>query len=274
MEKLNKAADKYYQELESIGIRYYLLSSWFWVLITSTIFFCIDSFHLISHLLSNAIDFDWEVAIASLACGMLILYSQYRIRKNKEKLILKRGSQKYQIEFESFNSYKRFLLKLLFGRRESKYLEFVEEIDKALQIHLKLVTSNVKGAPEFLKLIYDPDSKQRIYGLLLALCSMILALSIKLGSDLETLMLSLSSFTLGQIGVYIAVITMILGGLLLLLLMLKIGIEVFVEYLSNQIERREFIGRVFKIKYLQIDLLRFHQFIILRPQTLHVDLGV
>jgi energy-converting hydrogenase Eha subunit F len=75
------------------------------------------------------------------------------------------------------------------------------------------VSSNVKVA-KFLNLIYDPDSKQRIYALLLAVGSAILALSIKFGSDLDTLFQSFNSFTLNRICLIIISVATILWGVL------------------------------------------------------------
>lgn len=245
MEKLNKAANKYYQELENIGIKHYFSSVWFWVFISSLLLFCLSFTWLISCLFSAVPNFNWNAAAITAAFEGLLLYSQNRMRKKKEKSILDRGEKNYSVKFETMAAYKRFLLKLFFGRNESEYLKFVEEIDKALQIHLRLVSSNVKAAPKFMNLIYDPDSKQRIYALLLAIGSAILALSIKFGSDLETLIQSFGELTLSRICLIMISISFLLWGFSLVILGLRIALEVFFEFISDRTEKRQFIGQVY-----------------------------
>jgi hypothetical protein len=135
-----------------------------------------------------------------------------------------------------------------------------------LQIHLRLVSSNVKET-KFINLIYDPESKQRIYALLLAIGSAILALSIKFGSDLDTLFQSFDGVTFNRISLMVIFFAAILWGVLLVLTGVKVAIEYFLEYINERTEKHEYIGKIYKIKYLQIDLLRFHQFVLLHPKT-------
>lgn len=266
MEKLSNAANKYYSELEVLGIRDKISTFWYWSFVLNALAFVICVFLATKEIFVNSKNSNWTFVIITGIFEILMFFSKYKFRHKFEKLILKRGSEKYSIKFESTIAYKRFLLKSIFGRKESEYLKFVEEIDKALQIHLRLVSSNVK-VTKFINLIYDPESKQRIYALLLAVGSAILALSIKFGSDLDTLFQSFDGFTFNRISLMVIFFAAILWGVLLVLTGAKVAIEYFLEYINERTEKHKYIGQIYKIKYLQIDLLRFHQFVLLHPKT-------
>jgi hypothetical protein len=127
MEKLSNAANKYYSELEVLGIRDRISSFWYWSFIFNAAAFIICVFLATKEICVNP---NWTYVIITGIFEILMFFSKYKFRHKFEKLILKRGSEKYCVEFESTLAYKRFLLKSFLEGKNLNILNLLRKLIK------------------------------------------------------------------------------------------------------------------------------------------------
>jgi hypothetical protein len=261
MNSLFCAANNYYKILERIGIQGILKSRWTWFLILTILIFLWRWQVFIADDLppasSTLINLKFLVLIP---IEFLALFCIFKLSKLKTDFVLSHVNSKYAEKFTKLDQARRFLLKQYFGRDESEYLGLIDEISKAISLQEQFRLPLPVTLPQALLFLYNPDSKQRIYALLLVIVSGLLALSIHDGATISQIFDFFGHDSISLILVVWLILTFFLGSLLMILLAVRIGIELSWAYLIVWVDK-DAARHHYTLRYLQRDLLRFHRFI-------------
>jgi len=265
MNRLFVTANHYYSALERFGLQYMLKSPWPWLLAALLFAFIWQGFAFVTSgpkLHGTAHFLDWQfVSLIVLEFAILALSS--KLKSEKTKFVLKRINSKYRQSFSSIEQTRRFLLRRLLGRHESEYLSFVDDIQKAIAYQDQLRNPLAFDFSRVLLFLYDPDSKQRIYALLVVIVSVLTALSIREGGSISNVFEFFAGENVALVIFAWFLLVIFLAGLLMLLLVIRLGVEVLWAYLSVRLDGKA-ARNPYTLKYLQSDLLAFHRFVHLR----------
>jgi len=261
MDRLFTSANLYYAVLERFGPVFWFKSVWAWILVVASGALLWGFWQYVLEFKTLRAPLDWPVLYIILP-EILLLVALDRVRDTKMSAALSRINAIYNKDFTSVREGRRFLLTRFFGRKESEYLAFADEIEKAMvyreQLRIQIPTRFGDAA----RLIYDPDSKQRIYALLIVIASALTALAIREEAGLSNVF---ELFDLGARSIFSAwlMLTIFLALSLSVLLVIRIGIFALIAYLLVL-----FYGKSARdpmtLRYLQRDLLNFHRFIHLK----------
>ena len=265
MNRLFVTANHYYSVLERFGLQYTLKSPWPWIWAVFLFAFVGQGFSFVTNgtkLHGTDLFLDWQF-MSLIVLEFAILALSNKLKSEKTKVVLDRINSKYRQSFCSIEQARRFLLKRFLGRCESEYLSFADDIQKAISYQDQLRNPLAFGFSRVLLFLYDPDSKQRIYALMVVVVSVLTALSIREGGSI----LNVFEFFAGEnpalvIFVWLLLV-LFLAGLLMLLLVIRLGIEMLWAYLSVRLDGKA-ARNPYTLKYLQRDLLAFHRFVHLR----------
>lgn len=264
MDRLFTSANLYYAVLERFGIVFWVRSLWTWLLIFSSLALVYGGWLYIVEFRSTRAPFDWPVIYVMLPETLLLL-SLSRLRQKKETAALERINAKYNKNFSSLRQGRRYLLSHFFGRKESDYLSFVDEIGKVISYRDQFRVPIPTGFGDGVRLIYDPDSKQRIYALLIVIASALTALAVREGSGISNVF-ALIDAGAGSLFVAWTVMVIFLGLSLAVLLAFRVGLVALISYLTVLFDG-ESARDPLTLRYLQRDLLNFHRFVHLRATT-------
>lgn len=262
MNRLFVTANHYYSVLERFGPQYILKSPWPWVWVVLVFVFIWQGFAFVTNgkeLHGTALFLDWQF-LSLIVLEFAILALSNKLKSEKTKVVLERINSKYRKSFSSIEQAKRFLLKRFFGRHESEYLSFADDIQKAITYQDQLRNPLAFGFSRVLLFLYDPDSKQRIYALMVVIVSVLIALSIREGGSISNVFEFFAGENIALVIFVWLLLVIFLAGLLMLLLVLRLGIEVLWAYLSVRLDGNA-ARNPYTLKYLQRDLLAFHHFV-------------
>lgn len=258
MDRLFTSANLYYATLERFGPRFWLRTKWAWIMALASGALLYGVWLYFSKVETLRANSYWPLFyIAAPEIAFLISLEKLRAIKKSEALF--RINAKYKKEFTSLTQARRFLLILFFGRNENDYLKFTEEISKALTHQENLRTPVPTRFADAARLVYDPDSKQRIYALLIVIASAVTALAIREGAGISNI------FELCELGIGIILsawfmLTLTFGLFLVALIFCRIGLIAAISYLLLL-----YYGKSARdpmtLKYLQRELLSFHRFV-------------
>lgn len=264
MEQLFTAANHYYAELERIGFRETIKLVWFWIFL---VFLCFVGWKLIT---ANSLsDLAAKGSILGFSELSMIVFQfafmavYFNLQRERKKVILSRINKAYSQSFNSIDNARRFLLQRNFGRNEHEYLPFSDEITKAINYYNSLRNPFSFSASQALLLIYNPESKQRIYALLLLIASALTALSIRDGAGIQNIFEFFLGNNSGSLIVLVFFLTIFLSFVLFSLHVLKVSIDRGWSYLVVLIDGHAARNQ-FTLHYLQRDLLRYHRFVHLK----------
>lgn len=262
MNRLFVTANHYYSTLERFGFHYILRSPWPWVWVGLLLLFIVQSFEIATSstkLRGTALFLDWRF-LSLIVLEFAILAVSNKLRSDKEKVVLERINSKYRQSFSSIEQARRFLLQRFLGRRESEYLAFADDIQKAIAYQHQLRNPLAFSFSRALLFLYDPESKQRIYALLVVIVSVLTALSIREGGSISNVFEFFSGENLASVIFVWLLLVVFLAGLLMLLLVIRLGAEVLWAYLSVRLDGKA-ARNPYTLKYIQRDLLAFHRFV-------------
>lgn len=268
MDHLFVVANHYYAVLERFGFKYLLKSPWAWGGIFAFLCFCWQGFLFTIETdrgTSLFLDFNF---LPMIPLEFAIVFITRKLHSDKKKIILSRVNSKYRQNFQAVDQARRFLLRRYFCRKETEYLAFSDEIAKALSYQEQLRNPLSFGLSHLLTFLYDPDSKQRIYALLVVIVTALTALTIHEGGGISDVFAFFAGENLAVIVFVWLILVLFLAGFLMLLMIARLGVEVMWSYLIVSFDGKA-ARNPHTLKYLQRDLLRFHQFI---PLThIHVE---
>ncbi|MBW7903312.1 MAG: hypothetical protein H3C26_17705 [Rhodocyclaceae bacterium] len=265
MNRLFVTANHYYSVLERFGLQYILKSPWPWLWIVLLLVFIAQGFAFVTSgtkLNGTALFLDWQF-LSLIVLEFAILAVSNKLQSDKAKVVLERVNSKYRQSFSSIEQARRFLLQRFFGRHEAEYLAFADDIQKAITYQDQLRNPLAFGFSRILLFLYDPDSKQRIYALLVVVVSVLTALSIREGGSISGVFEFFAGEKLALVVFVWLLLVVFLAGLLTLLLVIRLGVEVLWAYLSVRLDGKA-ARNPYTLKYLQRDLLAFHRFVHLR----------
>lgn len=261
MDKLFVATNQYYAALERFGLQYFLKSPWPWAWVVVVIGFCWQGIFFITNGKKLGITMFFDLHFyALLFIEICIIYISHKIQADKTKVVLARINSKYNKSFQTVDQARRYLLIQYFGREENEYLAFSDEITKAISYQEQLRSPLSFGLSHFFLFLYNPDSKQRVYALLIVIVTALTALSIRDGGSINDIFSFFSADSFIDIIVVWFLLVIFLAGFLVLLLFARMGIEVTCSYLIIRLEGIT-ARNPYTLKYLQRDLLKFHRFI-------------
>lgn len=265
MDRLFGTANYYYAVLERFGFRNLIYSAWAWLWLLFAVAFIwrVIAFVRDNGSLDGSSQF-LSIEFASLlALEVVVLLISFKLQSEKKRIVLERINEKYRQSFSSQHQARRFLLKKLLNRGESEYLRLMDEIQKAIDYHEKLNNPLSFSFSRILQLLYDPNSKQNIYALLLVIASILAALLISEGGSITSVFEFFAGESLHAILLMWLMISAFLALLLLILYFIRHGIELLSAYISVRIDGKA-ARSPHTLRYLQRDLLTFHRFIVLR----------
>lgn len=202
---------------------------------------------------------DWQF-ISLIVLEFALLALSNKLKSEKTKIVLERINSKYRQSFSSIEQARRFLLRRFLGRSESEYLSFADDIQKAMNYQDQLRNPLAFGFSRVLLFLYDPDSKQRIYALLVVIVSVLTALSIREGGSISNVFEFFAGENLALVVFVWFLLVVFLAGLLMLLLVIRLGVEMLWAYWSVRLDGKA-ARNPYTLKYLQRDLLAFHRFV-------------
>lgn len=261
MEKLVAAANAYLELVEGVPYRELLRSVpvLFLFLVGAGLFFSATAFIYVDIGGQDGAAFGLFFWL-TLVLELTMLWAFRHADEARQRLRLQRIGRKFKTRFPDIQLAKRAALQHFFGRDESAYLAFSKEIAEALALQESLRGGKELDAVRMLRLIYDPDSKPRIYALLLVIVSGVTAMAIKSGADIDALFALLpQSLTEGTM--IVVSWALILGLLLFAAYLLRVLVALTMRSFVMHLERKSH-GEL-AIRCVQRDLLRHHRFIVL-----------
>jgi hypothetical protein len=265
MNRLFVTANHYYSVFERFGFHYMLKSPWPWAWVVFLLAFIWQGVAFLTSdtkLQGTALFLDWRF-LSLLALELAILAPSMKLKSEKTKVVLERVISKYGQAFSSIEQRRRFLLGRFLGRCESEYLSFADDIQKAIAYQDQLRNPLVFGFSRALLFLYDPDSKQRIYALLVVIVSVLTALSIREGGSISNVFEFFAGENPALVLFVWLLLVFFLAGLLTIGFVIRHGIELLWAYLSVRFDGKA-ARNPYTLRYLQRDLLAFHRFVHLR----------
>lgn len=265
MNRLFVTANHYYSVFERFGFHYLLKSPWPWAWVVFLLAFIWQGVAFVTSdtkLQGTALFLDWRFLLL-LALEFAILALSMKLKSEKTKVVLERVNSKYRQSFSSIEQTRRFLLGRFLGRCESEYLSFADDIQKAIAYQDQLRNPLVFGFSRALLFLYDPDSKQRIYALLVVIVSVLTALSIREGGSIWNVFEFFAGENPALVLFVWLLLVFFLAGLLTIGFVIRHGIELLWAYLSVRFDGKA-ARNPYTLRYLQRDLLAFHRFVHLR----------
>lgn len=264
MNRLYVSANHYYAVLERFGFWHRLKSIWFWLFVVGFFAFCWQGFIFIKNKTSNDSNIFLNMEFLKLfVLEFMVLFIFHKLQSVKSKTVLTRVNEKYRCKFLSIEQARRFLLKRYFGREESDYLSFSDEIAKTILYQERFSNPASFGSLQISLFIYNPDSKQRIYALLLVVVSALTALAIHEGAGITDVFDFFGGENIAALITVWFVLVLFLAGFLMLLLLVRLGFEILCSYLIVLINGKA-ARNPYTLRYLQKDLLHFHRFVHLK----------
>lgn len=260
MNNIYKAANLYHAKLEKIGVKTYIKSIWTYIFFLSlcSFIFCLLGFLESPGKGSDSL-FSDAYFLSAIGVEIALLISINKLSVLKNYVVLRRASEESGGKFSDIRQCQRFYLKRFFARQEKEYLSLADEIEKILKYEENFTSPWSLTFSQILGTIYDPDSKQRIYGLLLAIASAILALSIRAGSDIETVYAFFDAPAITILQIWL--------GIVIFLWLASLVFQSSWRTIEPtwQLASIHFKGKhtknVFTLKYLQRDLVNVHRFV-------------
>lgn len=264
MDRLYVSANHYYAVFERFGFRQRLRSVWFWLFVAMALVFCWQGFIFLTTKTPNGAEkFINAEFLKLIAAEFIVIFIFHKLQSEKSKTVLTRINAKYRRNFSTIEQARRFLLRRYFGREESDYLSFSDDIAKAISYQEQFRNPTSFGSSQLSLFIYNPDSKQRIYALLLVVVSALTALSIHEGAGISDVFEFFSGENIATLLTVWLLLVLFLAGFLMLLLVVRLGFEILWSYLTVLMNGRA-ARNPYTLRYLQRDLLRFHRFVHLK----------
>ena len=258
MDKLVASANAYFDLVEGVPFGRVLRSGVVWLFLTLALCFSVSFFCFISSKLGQADPdvFDWSFVLV-LTFEVATLWSLAKVKSRMNRLRHGQLSDRCGHVFLNLRQAKRHALRRFFGKDESQYLAFAKEIAEAMQLQETLRTGKELDAARLLRLLYDPDSKPRIYALLLVIVSGLTALAIRSGAGIDAVF-DLIPQSMPELMLGIAQLAMVLTPILLGIHVMWVIVAWLCHSLVLKLERRT--GGELALRLVQQDLLRNHQF--------------
>lgn len=179
------------------------------------------------------------------------------IRSWKDDRILEATNRELASNFKSVDECRLQLLQSVTGRRPSEFLEVAKEVDDLVSLKRKFRKNSDLTWAEFVRSIYDSDSKARLLTLAIVLVSTTVALSVRSDATLDAVFDLFTEPAGQELLLLLAVIaTVIYFGL--------IGLRVFVFTLVEVVTSWsiKFLGETVSpgwlLSYLIRDLVTYH----------------
>lgn len=109
------------------------------------------------------------------------------IRSWKDERILEATNRELGSDLKSVDECRLYMLRSVTGKEPSKYLDVAQEIDDLVSLKRKFRKNSDLTWAEFVRSIYDSDSKARLLTLMLVLVSTTVALSVRSDVTLDTM---------------------------------------------------------------------------------------
>lgn len=270
MEKLVSSANAYFELVENVPYRDLFRSGAVRVLfaIAAALFLSTAGYLYLKIAKQQEGAFDWLFFVTlSLELAMVVAFRYANEARNRMRI--QRIGNRFNASFRNLQQARRAALRHFFGRNESQYLAFSKEIADAIALQESLREGKELDAIRMLRLIYDPDSKPRIYALLLVIVSGVTAMSIKSGADIEALF-ALIPQSAGKGFAELITWALVLGLLLFATYLLRVLVALALRSLVMRLERKT--NGELAIRCVQRDLLRYHRFIVLGKDVCHTPL--
>lgn len=265
MDRLFCTANHYYAVLERFGLRNLMTSAWTWLWILFAVAFV---WRVVVFAWGNE-NPDGSLQFLSIEFGSLlflevvVLFLSFKLQSEKKRIALERINKRYRQSFASLHQARRFLLQKLLGRGEGEYLKLMDEIQKAIDYHEKLRSPLAFSFARILQFLYDPNSKQNIYALLLMIVSILAALIISEGGGITPVFELFAGESSTAVLLIWVIIAAFFALLLLILFFVRHSVELLSAYISVRIDGKA-ARNPHTLRYLQRDLLAFHRFIAFR----------
>lgn len=250
MENISRQAKNYYAEFERNDWRnvptWVSLFAWLSFFVVGLYaLFSIFSFNNNNEEQRNLLGF----LLVSESVGILALN---KAKSDRRTSMLKKFNNQYSSiycpnRFLDIDTCKRKFLQVNIGRAENEYLLLAQDITKVLDLQDLLRPALSRAMSELHLYIYNPDSKQRIYALLIMLFSSIMVLSSKGGAGIDDVFAFYEGFT--------PFLTLLVSLYVLLLFGFVVLTQSLIKFLWGKLFPEENL----EIRYLLRDLLKFHK---------------
>lgn len=137
--------------------------------------------------------------IACIIFEVIGLIAFAALNSQKEQQVLKQSAILMKSDLKHLTDYKKLWLKNHVGYEPCEYGDLIKLIDDNLEIRKKNKPTFALSRTDIANAFFTSDAKPRIYALLLAIASTILALSIKNGSTIEDVFKFFDGPSIGQL---------------------------------------------------------------------------
>ena len=146
-----------------------------------------------------------------------------------------------------------------FGRDTCEFLKFADEVGKVINYCEEFRHPFPTRTIDLFRFLYDSESKQRIYALLIVFVSMLTALAIREGAGISNVFELINENSEILFATWLMLV-LISGMVLVFLLHLRVGLVLLLTQLGLFLDGKK-ARNPLTLQYLQQDLLRFHRFI-------------
>lgn len=181
------------------------------------------------------------------------------VGKWKTQQVIATTNQRFAVTFEDVSACRQHVLQELVARPPSEYLSAAKEIRDLVELRNKFRKRSDLDFSEVGRSIYDRDSKARLLTLLIALCSMVVALSVRSDATLKAIF-DVYSNPGGQTFITFLVVLALAGFIMLIglrVLMLSV-----LDWLALWGAKVEFLRHIlfvdWVVGYLMRDLVAYH----------------
>lgn len=266
MEQLRKAATAYWVMFEHVGLCYYLRDWNYRIALLAGLGF-LASVAFCFGALWETDEGWWKLFLLALGVEATGLYFLFRFEKARKAFVLERLNRQFGVKFAALDSHRKLMLTKHFGRKPSDFLEFAKQMDQMREQYEKHYPRS-NTILDLLRYIYHPESKARIYTLLLAIASAVLALAIHQGAGLDNLFQFFEGMGLAQGLMFNVAVAMMIGYFLYMLGIVGADFLGVVEHLGSRFSFSKKVGPDFALRYVQKDLVRLASVIHLPYESL------
>lgn len=254
MKNYFEIAKLYFRELEGRHLYPSNRSIWYWAWIVATVwwFIALVYFAFYDHSMQTA-----SLPVIIMVPELVWLAVTFKIAEWKKGRLIESTNRRYGTQFDSASKCRQYLLSVIVGVQPPQFLRILKEIDDLVALRQKFQKRADLMASEFWKNIYDRDSKARLMTMMIAIVSLIVALSVRSDATLNTLFDAYSDPGFRTLLALIAILAVILFFTLIgLRIFISTAMDVFVFWYLKIFSETAFTGWL--LSYLVRDLIEFH----------------
>ena len=255
-------AKQYFLHLEGVHLYPSFRTLWFWAWMFST--------SLWLWTIAHYADANLKLHVAGglpsvLLPEVLWLFVSMQISTKKNQKLVDMTNLRLGTSFTTPSECRRYILVSVMAVQPREFLKAAQEIDGLIAFQRKYLKRSALTAEEFMRNIYDRDSKARLMTLIIALVSMTVVLSARSDATLETVFDVYSDS--GNRG-FLALIAFVVTAMFFIFIGLRIFVMTIVEGLASW-SIKLFGSDVFSgwlLSYLIRDLITYHSRVVIIPQ--------